>query len=126
MGTIKRGVQQLFGAGSKEAQKTAWTMAVQAAIQADAIRAAGAEQAAATRVAAESQTKQLQDQQQSANMALQQSMNQRVLATQLEEQAPVPEREAQVDLAANVSTDTSDPRRKFQSQRTSGVGIKVA
>tara|TARA_Y100001972_G_scaffold123635_1_gene171255 strand:- start:534 stop:914 length:381 start_codon:yes stop_codon:yes gene_type:complete len=126
MGGLKK-LKNVFGAAKgNDAVMQAMMMQIQSQQQADAIRASGEAQASAAREAQAAQTKQLQDQQVASNMALQQSMNQRTLSAQLAEEAPKPEREADVDLAGDVSTDTSDPRRKFQSNRSSGVGIKIA
>lgn len=82
--------------------------------QADATRAEGERQAALAKEQAAQQQKQLQDQQFAANMALTDSMNQRQLAAQIQNDTPPPEREAQIELAPTAD-DTQDPRRKYQS-----------
>jgi hypothetical protein len=125
MGGLKK-IKNVFKAGSNDSSEAqAAAIAAAATTQADAIRLEGERQSALAKESAAAQAKQLQDQQVASNMALQQSMNQRTLSAQLEADQQAPEREAEIDLAPDVA-NSNDPRRKFQSNRASGVGIQIA
>jgi hypothetical protein len=109
--------------------------------QADAIRDAASQQAAAekqaadaqaqaTRDAAAAQSAQVNQQAQAVAQAQQATINQSTIANQIAAQQ-TPQPQTQVDLTANTADDSSDPRRKYQGGASSvggtngGVGIRL-
>ena len=117
---LGRAVGKAFGVTQSKDNAEAIQQGAEA--QAAAIREASERAAAVAKEQAAIQQKQLQDQQFAANMALQQSVNQRQQAAQMQDALPPPEKQAEVDLAP-TTTDTSDPRRKYQSASRSGVAV---
>jgi hypothetical protein len=112
--------------------------------QADAIRDAASQQAAAAiqaantqaeaaRQASLAQTAMINQQAQAAAQTQQATINQSVLANQIAAQQSQQQPQTQIDLTANTAGDGSDPRRKYQGiggglsvgGSSGGVGIRL-
>ncbi|QYD70145.1 hypothetical protein KZJ38_07510 [Paraburkholderia edwinii] len=99
--------------------------------QAAAERAAADAQAQATRDAAAAQSAQVNQQAQAVAQAQQATINQSTIANQIAAQQSQQQPQTQIDLTANTADDSSDPRRKYQGGASSvggtngGVGIRL-
>lgn len=121
MGVVKKvvgGIGKVFGidpGGQADAIRDAANQQAQAAID------AANKQAEATKQASAAQVAQTNQQAQATANAQQAAINQANLSAQLAAQANNPQPQTSVDLTSQ-SSDSTDPRRKYQGGSGSSVG----
>lgn len=139
MGGVVKSIGKAVGSifGVTQANKSAEAIAQGSQAQADAIKQQSEAQAQALKDQLAAQQRQLQEQQVAANQAIQASIDQRNLSTQLNNQmSKIKETEdsgtapVKVDLALPTAADAADTRKKYQTGAavggSGGVGIRVS